>query len=164
MSGPDKSANNWSKPIYWSFSGPDSWRMSVAQKSSAFVADPELFAELKKRSQPMAPGPKRVLFRQGDAPTGVYVVSKGSTMLATKSDGDVILNVQAGPGSVLGVPAVVGAKPYSLTAEAAEGAEISVLPAEDFVQLMQADSQLAFRVLQVLAAELRYARESLSHL
>jgi CRP/FNR family cyclic AMP-dependent transcriptional regulator len=151
-------------PIYWSFSGPDSWRMSVPQASSAFVADAELIEELEKRADPVVVGAGRTLFRQGDEPNGVYILRKGAATLTSKSDGDAVLKVRAGAGSLLGVPAVVGAKPYSLTAEAMEGAEISVLSCEDFVKLMHTEPSLAFRVLQVLAEEVRFARESLSHL
>jgi CRP-like cAMP-binding protein len=151
-------------PIYWSFSGPDSWRMSVPQVSSAFVADPELMSELEKRARPVVVAADRILFRQGDEPTGVFILLKGLAKLTSKSDGDAILTVQAGAGSLLGVPAVVGGKPYSLTAEAMEGAELSALSNEDFVHLMHAEPTLAFRVLQVLAEEVRFARESLSHL
>ena len=109
-------------------------------------------------------GVDRILFRQGDAPRGVFILSKGVARLTTRSDGDAVLSVQAAPGSLLGVPAVVGVKPYSLTAEALVGAEISMLSCDDFVQLMHTDPTLSFRVLQVLAEEVRFARESLSHL
>jgi len=151
-------------PIYWSFSGPDSWRLSVPQSSTAFVADPELIVELEKRAKPVAIRADRVLFRQGDAPVGVFIVRDGTAMLTSQSDGDAILRVEAGTGSLLGVPAVIGSKPYSLTAEALEGAELSMLSGEDFVHLMNTVPQLAFRVLQVLAAEVRFAREAFSHL
>jgi CRP-like cAMP-binding protein len=151
-------------PIYWSFSGPDSWRLSVTQASSAFVADPELIQELEKQAKPVMVGVDGVLFHQGDAPTGVFILRKGSARLTSKSDGDAILSVRAGAGSLLGVPAVVGAKPYSLTAEALKGAEVSLLTCDDFVRLMNTQPTLSFRVLQVLAEEVRFAREALSHL
>jgi CRP/FNR family transcriptional regulator len=151
-------------PIYWSFSGPDSWRLSVPQVSSAFVADPELVQELDKRATPVEVGTDHVLFHQGEQPKGVYILRKGMAKLTSKSDGDAILTVQAGQGSLLGVPAVVGGKPYSLTAEALDGAELSVLSCEDFVHLMTTEPMLSFRVLQVLAEEVRFARESISHL
>jgi CRP-like cAMP-binding protein len=49
-------------------------------------------------------------------------------------------------------------------AEAMEGAEVCMVNCEDFLHLMHTDPQLSFRVLQVLAEEVRYAREALSHL
>ena len=138
--------------------------MSVAQTSAAFVADPELLRELAKRATPIALGGDRILFRQGDVPRAVFLLNKGVVRLTTRSDGDAVLSVLAATGSLLGVPAVVGAKPYSLTAEALVGAEISMLSCGDFVHLMHTDPTLSFRVLQVLAEEVRFARESLSHL
>lgn len=134
------------------------------QVSSAFVADPELVQELEKRATPVTVSQDQVLFHQGDAPTGVYILTKGSVRLTSVTDGDPLLSIRAGVGSLLGVPAVVGTKPYTLTAEALEGAEVSVLSCEDFVHLMHTEPNLSFRVLQVLAAEVRFARESLARL
>jgi CRP/FNR family transcriptional regulator len=134
------------------------------QISSAFVADPDLIEELEKRAQPFAFGGDRILFHQGDAPKGVYIVMKGSAILTNLSDGDALLHVEAGPGSLLGVPAVVGSKPYSLTAKAVDGAEVSVLTCDDFVHLMNTEPTLSFRVLRVLAEEVRFAREAFAQL
>jgi CRP/FNR family transcriptional regulator len=133
------------------------------QASSAFVADPELIVELEKRATPVAVSSDKVLFHQGDAPKGVYLLTKGSARLTSVTDGDPQLSVRAGAGSLLGVPAVVGTKPYSLTAEALEGAEVKVLSCEGFLHLMQTEPALSFRVLQVLAEEVRFARETLAH-
>ncbi|HEY4381798.1 MAG TPA: Crp/Fnr family transcriptional regulator [Acidobacteriaceae bacterium] len=136
----------------------------MTQASSAFVADSELIQELEKRSTPVTVGADGVLFHQGELPTGVYILHKGTARLTSKSDGDAVLSIRAGAGSLLGVPAVVGSKPYSLTAEALNGAEVSVLKSDDFVRLMSTHPNLSFRVLQVLAEEVRFAREALSHL
>lgn len=84
--------------------------------------------------------------------------------MTSRSDGDAVVCVRAGVGSLLGVPAVIAAKPYSLTGEALEGAELSVLPSEDFIHLMKTEPALSFHVLQVLAEEVRFGREALSHL
>jgi CRP-like cAMP-binding protein len=151
-------------PIYWSFSGPDSWRMSVDQISSAFLAGPELVEELERRAQPVEVAADGILFKQGDEPKGVYIVRNGLARLTSRSDGDAIMSLKAGAGSLLGLPAVVGSKPYSLTAEALAGAEISLLSSDDFVHLMHTEPLLSFRVLQVLAEEVRFARESIAHL
>jgi CRP-like cAMP-binding protein len=158
------SSDSARNPIYWSFSGPDSWRMSIPQVSTAFLADPELIAELEKQATPVTAPPGRTLFRQGDAPAGVYILKSGEVLLKTRSDGDAVLNVRAGAGSLLGVPAVVGQKPYTLTAIVHEGAEVSMLSSDDFVHLMRTDPCLSFHVLRMLAAEVRFAREVLAHL
>jgi CRP-like cAMP-binding protein len=114
--------------------------------------------ELEKRARPIDLGSDRVLFRQGDAPTGVFIVRKGAAKLTNRLDGEEVLIVEAGAGSLLGVPAVIGAKPYSLTAEAMEGADLSLLTGEYFVYLMHTEPALSFLLLQVLAEEVRFAR------
>ena len=119
---------------------------------------------LERRAKPITLGPDRVLFRQGDAPTGVYILKKGTATLTNRSEDEAIVSVRVGAGSLLGLPAVIATKPYTLTAEALEGAELSLVTCEDFVDLMQTTPLLSFRVLQVLAEEVRFARESFSHL
>ena len=135
----------------------------MSQISNAFVADSELLVELEKRARPIDLGSDRVIFRQGDAPTGVFIVRKGVAKLTNRLDGEEVLTVEAGAGSLLGVPAVIGSKPYSLTAEAMEGAELSLLTGEYFVHLMHTEPALSFLLLQVLAEEVRFARGVLSH-
>jgi CRP/FNR family transcriptional regulator, cyclic AMP receptor protein len=134
----------------------------MSEVSTAFVADPELLAELEKRARPIDLGENRVLFRQGDVPIGVFIVRKGTATLTDRVDGQEVLRALAGPGSLLGVPAVIGAKPYSLTAEAMKDAEVSLLTFEYFVHLMHTEPNLAFLVLQVLAEEVRFAREAMA--
>ena len=135
----------------------------MSKISTAFVADYELIEALQQRARPVGLGSNRVLFRQSDAPIGVFILTKGTATLTRRSEGEEVLTARVGAGSLLGVPAVIGAKPYSLTAEATKGAELSFLTSEYFVHLMHTEPALCFRVLQVLAAEVRFAREALSH-
>jgi CRP-like cAMP-binding protein len=66
------------------------------------------------------------------------------------------------PGSLLGLPALIGNEPYTLTATADEGAELGFVSREDFNSLMLTEPSLAVRVLRVLAAEVRTARHAIS--
>lgn len=133
----------------------------MSQVSSAFVAEPQLLMALERRAKPVALNGNRILFREGEVPHGVYVVRKGKAALTSKSNEDGVPGFLAGTGSLLGLPAVIGSKAYSLTAEALEGAELSLVSSEDFVELMQTEPQLSFQVLRVLAEEVRFARQSL---
>jgi CRP-like cAMP-binding protein len=130
---------------------------------SAFAADPDLIRELEKRSRPV-PAEVRVLFRQGDDPTGLYILRTGEATLTMRSAGEVVLSVRAGSGSLLGLPAVIGNEPYSLTAEVREGSELSFVPQAEFAELMRTDPLLSLKLLQVLAAEVRAARKALTGL
>lgn len=136
----------------------------MTEISSAFVADPELVQKLEKRATPLAIAANRILFRQGGAPSGVYILKKGTILLTSRFNGEEILSVQAGPGSLIGVPAAIGTKPYSLTAKALEGAEISLVTCKDFVNLLEMEPAMSFEVLKLLAEEVRFAREAVSRL
>jgi len=136
----------------------------MSQLSKSFVAPPELIIALQERSKPVVFGKDRVLFRQDDAPTSLYIVRKGTVRLTGEGAGDTPLSFRVGAGSLLGLPAVIGSKPYSLTAEATESAELSEVSSADFEYLMQTVPMFSFQVLKVLAEEVRFARHAFSEI
>ena len=106
-----------------------------------------------------------MLFRQGEAAKGLYILKSGNVSLVMKAeDGAEILHLTVGPGSILGVPAVVTKEPYTLSAKAGAGAEVEFVELGDFEELMQAEPLLFPLVLAVLAAEVRSARVALSRI
>lgn len=130
--------------------------------ASTFVADPELIQALQKRSVPVFCDESRVLFLQGDPAEGLYILNSGEVTLTMTSDAaESIVSVHAVPGSLLGLPALVGNQPYTLTAMAESGARLSFITHENFNSLMQNDPLMALKVLQVLAAEVRSARNAI---
>jgi CRP-like cAMP-binding protein len=137
-------------------------RIFVDLDPSAFLADPELIRALATRATPIPCDADCVLFKQDDPPVGIYILHQGQVSLSMKSlEGRSILSVQALPGSVIGLPGVIGNEPYTLTATARAGAQVSFLSTADFFALMQSDPQLSLKMLQVLAAEVRSARRAL---
>ena len=139
-------------------------RLIVQPDSSAFVADPELIRVLETRAVQVKCDADGVLFNQDDPAVGVYILHQGSaTLTMTALNGQLIFSVEAMPGSLLGLPALIGDKPYSLTAIARKGAQVSFVSRAEFFALVQADSQLSMKMLQVLAAEVRTARQALNH-
>ncbi len=131
--------------------------------SSAFVADPELLNALERQGAPVDCTADRVLFRQGESASGLYILERGEATLQMDSAwGESILSMQTAAGSLLGLPALVGCQPYSLTAVARAGAQVSYIGRDEFTAFMQAKPQLAFKILQVLAAEVSAARRAIS--
>ena len=130
--------------------------------SSAFVADPKLIEALSRRAIELSCGAESVLFHQGGKPAGVYILHKGEvTLTMTSLSGEAILSAQAAPGSVLGLPGLIGNEPYTLTATARSGAKLGFITRDDFTALMQSDPLMSLKVLQVLAAEVRSARQAI---
>jgi CRP/FNR family transcriptional regulator len=129
---------------------------------TAFLADPELIRALDARSVPVACESERVLFRQGDPVAGLYILHQGSaTVSMVAHDGQSLFAVQARPGSLLGLPGVVSNEPYSLSATAGAGSQVSFVSRDEFTALMHADPLLSLKILQVLAAQVRSARKAL---
>lgn len=126
--------------------------------STEFVADPDLALEIEKRSKPCAQIHDGVLFRQGQLPTALYLIKSGEVALAMESENRMVMCVRAGSGSLVGLPAVVGDKPYSMTAAPCDGADIREISSSDFKDLISGNPNLAMKVLQILAAEVHLAR------
>jgi len=68
------------------------------------------------------------------------------------------MHVCAGAGSLIGLPAIIGSKPYTMTATASCAVEVRQLSADDFTQMMQDEPRLSLNVLQILAGEIQSAR------
>ena len=131
--------------------------------SSSFIAEKELIEALEKRSSTVVCKEQRRLFSQGANPAGLYILRKGHATLSMESPtGGTLLAIVLNPGSLLGLPAMIGNEPYTLTATADEGAELGFVTREDFNSLMLTDPTIAVRVLRVLAAEVRTARHAIS--
>jgi CRP-like cAMP-binding protein len=132
---------------------------------SAFLADPELLQALERRATPIPCDGARVLFRQGDPPSGLHILLKGEATLTMDSDTDEpLITIQATAGSLLGLPGLIGNQPYSLSATACRGAQVSFIARDDFNALMQSDRSLLLLVLRVLASEVRSARIAITQL
>jgi CRP-like cAMP-binding protein len=139
------------------------WSASVNFDSSSFIAEKELIEALEKRSSTVVCSESRSLFVQGGTPAGLYILRKGSASLTMESPtGGSLMSITLHPGSLLGLPALIGNEPYTLTAIAEKDAELGFVTREDFNSLMISDPSLSIRVLRVLAAEVRSARHAIS--
>ena len=127
---------------------------------SAFVADPKLIEVLSRRAIELSCGADSVLFRQGDAAAGLYILHQGEVTLTMATPaGKAILSIEAAPNSLLGLPGLIGNASYTLTATARSGAKLSFVTRDDFTALMESEPFMGLMVLEVLAAEVRSARQ-----
>lgn len=69
-----------------------------------------------------------------------------------------ITMAEVGAGAILGLPAVVVDQPYTLTAEALERTSIHFVSRADFLDLIQNKPQLTFKILELLALQVRSVR------
>ncbi len=101
------------------------------------------------------------LFHRGDAVTGIFLVSTGAVQLGLAERPAAFLSRHAGPGSVLGLPAVLSNSPYSLSAEAVKDSELVYIPRERLLDLLRDKPDLCMLVIEVLTEELSQTRSAL---
>lgn len=132
---------------------------------NCFVADVRLFLALEARSTTHECRDSRTLFEQGESPQGLFLICDGDASLVMLSpDNTVIAGFKAGLGSVLGLPAVVGKVPYSLTATIHEDSTVKFVRSVDFEDILRESPSLYPAVLNLLACEVRSARAAIADL
>ena len=95
-----------------------------------------------------------VLFAEGQAPRGVFIVRRGRVKLSIcSSDGRTLILRIVDPGSPMGVAAVVSGRGYEATAETQEPSEISFLRPVDLLRLMRVHGELALWVTQHISQD-----------
>jgi CRP-like cAMP-binding protein len=130
---------------------------------NSFIADCALIQTLEKRSVSVPCWRGVFLFKQGESPSGLYIIRSGKVSLLMKAENGIeVAHFTVGAGSILGLPAIVAREPYTLSAMATERSEISYVELEAFKGLMQEQPSLFPKVLEVLAAEVRSARLALT--
>lgn len=78
-----------------------------------------------------------VLFGEGQAPRGVYVLCEGRVKLSTCSNGGrVLITDIAGPRYVLGLSAVVSGRAHETTAETLDACRLVFVEREEFLRLL----------------------------
>jgi CRP/FNR family transcriptional regulator, cyclic AMP receptor protein len=93
-----------------------------------------------------------ILFVEGQAPRGIFVLCKGRVKLSICStDGKTLILKIAEGGEVLGLSASVSGKPYELTAETIDPCQINFVKREDFLRFLKEQPDACMRVAEQLS-------------
>jgi CRP/FNR family cyclic AMP-dependent transcriptional regulator len=96
--------------------------------------------------------PHAVLFVEGQAPRGVFVLCQGRVKLSLcSSDGKTLILKIAEPIELLGLSATVSGKAYELTAETIDPCQVNFIKREDFLRVLHGHSDFSFRVAEQLS-------------
>jgi len=120
----------------------------------------KLAAELEPLGTSRQESGGTMLFRQGDAVTGAYLVLSGRVDLRLAVERSKrIVGRTAGPGTILGLPATISGEPYSLTATTLETCELVFIERQDVLTALRTHPARAMALLQTLAHEVHHLRD-----
>jgi CRP/FNR family cyclic AMP-dependent transcriptional regulator len=109
--------------------------------------------------------PGAVLFVEGQAPRGVYIVCTGRVKMTTTSrDGKTLILRIAQAGEVLGLNSTVSGKPYELTAETLQPCQLDFVKREDFLKFLQTHPDACLHAAQHLSQDCQSAYEMIRSL
>jgi CRP/FNR family transcriptional regulator, cyclic AMP receptor protein len=93
-----------------------------------------------------------VLFVEGQAPRGIFVVCQGTVKLSIcATDGKTLIVKITEPGEVLGLSATVSGKPYELAAETMGPCQVNFVKRDDFLRFLKEHPEACFRVIKQLS-------------
>lgn len=106
-----------------------------------------------------------ILFVEGQAPRGIFVLCKGRVKLSICArDGKTLILKIAEPGEVLGLSATVSGKPYELAAETMDPCQVNFVKREDFLRFLKAHADACFKVAEQLSEKYNNACHELRSL
>ena len=102
---------------------------------------------------------KQAIYSEGNHPHSLYYVLKGKVKTyKTNEDGKELVTELFSPGDFLGYVPLLEGTVYKDTAEALEETELAVVPREDFEELLNKNTEVAKKFIQLLAKNIS-ARE-----
>jgi CRP/FNR family cyclic AMP-dependent transcriptional regulator len=121
--------------------------------------------ELEKVKYASAYPQGAMLFVEGQAPRGVYIICSGRVKLSTTSrEGKTLILRIAQAGEVLGLHATVSGRPYELTGETLQPCQLDFVRRDDFLRFLQHHGDACLNAAQHLSQNCQNAYEMIRSL
>ncbi|HOX45241.1 MAG TPA: Crp/Fnr family transcriptional regulator [Myxococcota bacterium] len=105
-----------------------------------------------------------VVFREGDVGNEMYVIQAGKVNITKKSRDVETVLVTLGLGAFFGEMAIINQKPRSASAVVLEDARLLVIGPKTFEAMIRGNSEIAVRMIKILAQRLQEADEQIENL
>jgi CRP/FNR family transcriptional regulator len=126
---------------------------------------PEAIEALEAITSPAAYPKGAILFVEGQASRGVFVLCQGRAKLSTSArDGKTIIVRIAKPGEILGLSAAVSGRLYEVTAEVLEPSQANFVGRQDFLNFLRQHGEAALRAAEQLSSNYHAAHEEIRSL
>lgn len=98
------------------------------------------------------------LFHEGRPPRGIFVLCEGRAKLYVCSEtGKRLMLRVASPGEILGLSATMSGKPYELTAEVMDNAQVAFIKRKDLLKFLRDHREACLQVVHLLSQDLHIA-------
>lgn len=124
-----------------------------------FTAHPDLHMALEERCERVRKSRSTVLFRRGEKAFGMFLILKGTVSLDFGVDSSVGLANTYGPGALVGLPATLTGRDYSMTATVTDDAELGFLTARAVESLLREQPDLCQQLLTILSAKIAHTEQ-----
>lgn len=135
---------------------------------SAFLSDARGLAaldDLKEDRKSRNYRSKDVIYREGDAPSYLYLLNKGKVkVVKTDHYGKELVVDIVGHGQYFGFTAILEGSEQKETAVALDDAEALLIPKAEFLQLVESNRDVAVRFIKMLAGNVKSQEERLLQL
>jgi len=106
-----------------------------------------------------------VLFVEGQAPRGVYMLCKGRVKLTMSSaDGKTLIVRICEAGELLGLNAALSGEPYECTAEALQPCQVNFVRRDDFLKILRDYPEACVAAMKQLSTGCRQAFQEIRYL
>ncbi len=106
-----------------------------------------------------------MLFVEGDAPRGVYLLCSGKVKLTTSStEGKTLIVKVAQAGDILGASATILGRPYEVSAETIEPAQVNFIKRDEFLTFLGTNTEAAMHTAQQLSEKYLCAQREIRSL
>ena len=107
----------------------------------------------------------QLIFYEGNRPTGIYCVNQGKVKIfQTGEEGKEQILRLAKEGDMLGYRSLISGEPYSASGAVMDDAVVCYVPRKTFFELLQKNSELSTRMMQLLSHDLREAEARITAL
>lgn len=107
----------------------------------------------------------QLIFYEGNRPTGLYCVNQGKVKIfQTGEEGKEQILRLAKENDILGYRSLISGEPYSASASVMEDAVVCYIPRKTFYELLQKNSELSTKMMQLLSHDLKEAEARITGL
>jgi CRP-like cAMP-binding protein len=125
-----------------------------------FAVHPDhLHAALEERCERVRKSRSTVLFRRGEKAFGMFLVLRGTVSLDFGVDSSAKLASAYGPGALVGLPATLTGRNYSMTATVTDDAELGFLTSLAVNSLLRQRPDLCQQLLTILGEKISQTRQ-----